>query len=109
MSEEIGLRTMGRRHGPVFLGRDLAEDRDYSEEMAHVIDQEIRRLVDECHEAARRLLAAEREAMDRLVEVLLEQETLNRDELIAVLGEPPPKVGPAAEEIVGPDVIEPAV
>ncbi|NUP99569.1 MAG: ATP-dependent zinc metalloprotease FtsH, partial [Armatimonadetes bacterium] len=76
MSEEIGPRTLGRRHGPVFLGREVMEDRDYSEELAHAIDQEIERLVATAHGEARALLEVRRDQMDRLVEVLLARETI---------------------------------
>jgi len=77
MTELLGPRTLGRKHGPIFLGRDMVEDRDYSEKMAQLIDQEIRRLVDECYAEARRILQEERAALDRIVAVLLEQESLD--------------------------------
>ncbi|MCC7493738.1 MAG: ATP-dependent zinc metalloprotease FtsH [Fimbriimonadaceae bacterium] len=97
MSRELGPRTLGKRHGPVFLGREVVEDRDYSEELAHAIDIEIRRLVDEAHEAAGTMLRQQRAGMDRLVEVLLERETIGGSELTTVLGEAPPKVGAARD------------
>ncbi len=96
MSGELGPRTLGRRHGPVFLGREVVEDRDYSESMAHAIDLEIRRLVDGAHAAATEMLSSRREMMDALVVVLLEKETIGGDELVDILGEPPPKFGLAA-------------
>ncbi len=99
MSEQLGPRTLGHRHGPVFLGREVVEDRDYSEELAHQIDVEIRRLVDAAHDEARVMLDSRREAMERLVDVLLERETLTAGELRDILGEAPPKVGVAAEEL----------
>jgi len=99
MSSELGPRTLGRRHGPVFLAREVVEDRDYSESMAQAIDGEIRRLVDTAYAAAWELLSARREMMDRLVEVLLEKETIGASELVEVLGEPPPKIGLAAADL----------
>lgn len=81
MSETLGPRTLGRKHGPVFLGRDMVEDRNYSEEMAYAIDQEIRRIVDECHQRAQKILSEHRAVLDRLVEVLLEKETIDGEEL----------------------------
>ena len=100
MSLELGPRTLGRRHGPVFLGREVMEDRNYSEELAHAIDVEIRRLIDAAHDEARQMLSSRREGLDRLVTVLLDTETIGSAELRGVLGEPPAKVGLAAEEPV---------
>ena len=99
MSDVLGPRTLGRRHGPVFLGREVVEDRDYSESMAQAIDSEIRRLVDTAHTEAREMLASRREMMDQLVEILLEQETIGGDELNGILGPPAPKLGLAAAEL----------
>ena len=97
MSDEIGPRTMGRKHGPVFLGRDLTEDRNYSEEMAHTIDKEIRRLVDECYEKAQTILADHREQLHLLTETLLERETLDGAELAELVGPGPEKTGTTGE------------
>ncbi len=106
MSSELGLRTLGRRHGPVFLAREVVEDRDYSEQMAHAIDQEIRRLVDEAHQSAVGLLTEKRDAMERLVTVLLDRETLTASDLEEVLGPAPPKLGCAADQPVAPEAGE---
>ncbi len=97
MSTEIGPRTMGRRHGPVFLGRDLAEDRNYSEEMANVIDQEIAKLVDEAYNGARQIIGDHRDGLERLALALLEHETLEGHQLPEILGPPPPKNGHGVE------------
>ncbi|NLC58733.1 MAG: ATP-dependent zinc metalloprotease FtsH, partial [Armatimonadetes bacterium] len=67
MSEKLGPLTLGRRHGNPFLGRDLMEDRNYSEEVASAIDQEVRRIVDECYERARNILIANRARMRHVV------------------------------------------
>jgi cell division protease FtsH len=87
MSETLGPRTLGRKQGPVFLGRDLVEDRNYSEEVAHLIDQEIRRLVDECYARARDILKARRAALDHVVQALLKRETLDGAELDRLIQE----------------------
>jgi cell division protease FtsH len=87
MSEKLGPLTLGRRHGNPFLGRDLMEDRNYSEEVASAIDQEVRRIVDECYERARNILSANRLLMRRIVEVLLEKETIEHEEFIALMEE----------------------
>ncbi|MBI5831286.1 MAG: ATP-dependent zinc metalloprotease FtsH [Armatimonadetes bacterium] len=97
MSEEVGPRTMGRKHGPVFLGRDLVEDRNYSEEMAHVIDKEIRRMVDECYEQAQAILSEHGEQLHLLTEALLERETLDGAELAEIVGPGPEKTGTTGE------------
>jgi len=107
MSEKLGPLTFGRRHGNPFLGRDLMEDRNYSEQVAYEIDQEVRRIVEGCYQRAREILLQHRETMDRIVQVLVEREALNREEFLALLhgnsrGEPPvveatPKPAPQPE------------
>ncbi|MDQ3815706.1 MAG: ATP-dependent zinc metalloprotease FtsH [Armatimonadota bacterium] len=89
MSENLGPLTLGRRHGPVFLGRDFHEDRNYSEEVAAKIDVEIRNIVDSCYDKASQLLTEYREILDRIVNVLLEKETITGEELDRLInGEP---------------------
>ncbi|HID06781.1 MAG TPA: cell division protein FtsH, partial [Armatimonadetes bacterium] len=85
MSERLGPVTLGRRTGPVFLGRDLVEDRNYSEAIANEIDQEVRRIVEECYTRARRLLEQHRDILDHLVELLMEKETITGDEIDEVI------------------------
>lgn len=81
MSERLGPVTLGRKAGPIFLGRDIVEDRNYSEAVASEIDREVRRLVEECYERAKQLLMQHRTALDAIAERLLEQETMDGDEL----------------------------
>ena len=97
MSPNLGPLTLGRRHGPVFLGRDFHEDRNYSEEVAAKIDVEIRNIVDSCYDAAMRTLTENREVLDRIVNVLLEKETIGAEELDRLVnGEPePPSLTPS--------------
>jgi len=107
MSEKLGPLTLGKRHGPVFLGRDLVESRNYSEEIAYEIDKEIRRIIDECYERGRTVLTEHREQLERVARALLERESLEAEELERVLQglpvEPPappaetPPAGAAAE------------
>jgi len=85
MSEQIGPLTLGKRHGNPFLGRDLMEDRNYSEEMAMSIDKEIRAIMEAAYDRARRILVENREKMDTIVKVLLERETLEREEFEALM------------------------
>ncbi|MDO8585608.1 MAG: ATP-dependent zinc metalloprotease FtsH [Armatimonadota bacterium] len=80
MSETLGPLTLGRRHGNPFLGRDIMEDRNYSEEIAMSIDKEVRKIIDHAYERAKEILSSNRQKMDEIVRVLLEKETLERDE-----------------------------
>ncbi len=91
MSEKLGTLALGRRHSNPFLGRDYSEDRNYSEDVARQIDDEVRAIVDRCHIRATELLNTHREKLDAVVRALLEFETLTRDEFLAVMaGEPMP-------------------
>ena len=96
MSPKLGSLALGRRARNPFLGRDYAYDeRDYSEDVAKVIDEEIRAIVDRCHQRATELLLSHRDKLDTLVEVLLERETLGREEFLAVMeGRPLPEPAP---------------
>jgi cell division protease FtsH len=85
MSEELGPLTLGHKSGPVFLGRDIHEDRNYSEEVAAKIDVEIRRIVDASYDNATRILTENREIMDRIVNALLEKETISGEELDRII------------------------
>ncbi len=85
MSDRLGMVRLGRRHGNPFLGRDLMEDRDYSEEIAKAIDEEVRMFIDQGYERARVILTDNRAKMDEIAEVLLERESLTREEFIALL------------------------
>ncbi|MEJ5294138.1 MAG: ATP-dependent zinc metalloprotease FtsH [Fimbriimonadales bacterium] len=106
MSEKLGPLTFGRRHGSPFLGRDLMEDRNYSEQIAYEIDQEVRRIIEQCYQRAKEILSQRRETMDRIVQVLLEREHLNREEFLALLhgeeGQGAPATEPAPEPTPAP-------
>ncbi len=96
MSTKLGPLSLGKRHGPVFLGRDLVESRNYSEEIAYEIDKEIRRIIDECYEKARAAILEHRDALERIAKALLEHESLEAEELERLFrGEP--VAAPAAE------------
>jgi cell division protease FtsH len=85
MSERLGPLRLGRRHGNPFLGRDLMEDRDYSEEVAQAIDEEVRAIIDRNYQRAKQILIANREKLDMLMEVLMQKETLEREEFIRLM------------------------
>ncbi|HHY35303.1 MAG TPA: ATP-dependent metallopeptidase FtsH/Yme1/Tma family protein [Firmicutes bacterium] len=85
MSEKLGPLTFGRKEGQVFLGRDLARERDFSEEVAAAIDREEREIISRCYERAREILSENRETLNRVAEALLEKETLKADELEELL------------------------
>ena len=88
MSDKLGPVTLGRRHGPIFLGREIVEDRNYSEEVASAIDREVRSMVDDCFAKARELLTANREILGAIVEVLLNKETIDGEELSRIVDNP---------------------
>lgn len=85
MSEELGPLTFGIKEDLIFLGRDIARDRNYSEEVAASIDREIHRIVTECYDKAKALLDQNRGKLIRIAETLLEKETLEGPELDELL------------------------
>jgi len=101
MSDRLGTLAIGRRGRNPFLGRDVYEDRDYSEEVARMIDEEVRQIVDSCHAKATKILQEKREVMDELVKALLERETLDRDEFLAIMG------GAKVNELPAPEPVSP--
>jgi cell division protease FtsH len=95
MSEKLGPRTFGHDQSLPFLGREFSAEPDYSDEIAREIDDEIRRIVEEAHQTARAVLTERREYLDRLSRLLLEHETIERDEFEALLA------GKSKEEVFG--------
>ncbi|MBE3599511.1 MAG: ATP-dependent zinc metalloprotease FtsH [Limnochordaceae bacterium] len=86
MSEKLGPLTFGRQHEDlIFLGRDIARDRNYSEQVAAAIDDEVRRLIEEAYSKAATILKDHRDALERVVEALMEKETLNREAFVATV------------------------
>ncbi|MBV6458096.1 MAG: ATP-dependent zinc metalloprotease FtsH [Fimbriimonadaceae bacterium] len=85
MSDKLGTLAIGRRSRNPFLGRDYVEDRDYSEDVARVIDEEVRHIVDSARQRAQEILQQNREKMDSLVAALLERETLSREEFLMIM------------------------
>ncbi|HSB51502.1 MAG TPA: ATP-dependent zinc metalloprotease FtsH, partial [Dissulfurispiraceae bacterium] len=87
MSDKVGPLNMGRGEEHPFLGRELAQPKRYSEQMAWIMDQEIRNLVTEAETKAQEILAGSRSALEKLANALLERETLDRQEIAEILGE----------------------
>src|SRR5689334_4078666 len=84
MSERVGAIKLGQSQGEVFLGRDMGHQRDYSEEVAGVVDEEVRRLIESAHDEAWEVLVENREVLDELVLQLFEKETLNKEQLAEI-------------------------
>jgi cell division protease FtsH len=87
MSERVGAIKLGQSNGEVFLGRDMGHQRDYSEEIAGVVDEEVRKLIENAHDEAWHVINDNRDVLDRLVLDLLEKETLGSAELAAIFGD----------------------
>jgi cell division protease FtsH len=86
MSERLGNITLGKSHGPVFLGRDIVEEKNYSDETARIIDEEVKRIIDESYLRAKRLTQEHQDKLKLLAATLLEKEVLNGEEVKQLLG-----------------------
>ncbi len=89
MSDELGPMQYGKASGEVFLGRDYGRQADYSDEVAAFIDEEVRKLITAAHDEAREILSTHQEAMERMVEQLLEKETVDRNEVADIFSDVP--------------------
>ncbi|MBU0899293.1 ATP-dependent zinc metalloprotease FtsH [bacterium] len=85
MSERLGPLTFGRKEEQIFLGRDIVKERNYSERIASVIDEETRRIVDGCYERAFKIISENRELLDKLSKALVEKEVLEAEEIEEIL------------------------
>ncbi len=85
MSDEMGLRVYGERQEMVFLGREISEQRDYSDAVAEQIDEQVRAIIDQQYELAQKLLTDNRDKLDLVANTLLELETLEAEEFVALL------------------------
>jgi cell division protease FtsH len=86
MSDRLGPVALGRQQGNMFLGRDIAAERDFSEETAAAIDDEVRNLVEQAYRRAKAVLVQNRPVLDKLAEMLVDKETVDSDELQELLG-----------------------
>lgn len=101
MSEKLGLRTFGKREDMVFLGREISEQRDYSDNIAEVIDSEVHRLISTAHQTAKDVLLEHRTRLDRISEFLLDHETIEEDQVKEVFDSPPPAVDMSPAPVPG--------
>ena len=81
MSEKLGPMTLGRKQHEVFLGRDIVDDRNYSDEVAFAIDQEMRAIIDGCHERVKSILRENLDLLNKVTRSLLEREILEGEDL----------------------------
>ena len=81
MSERLGNYTLGTTHGPIFLGRDMVREKDYSEETARIIDEEVKQIVDQCYLRAKKLIQGNKKNLEKLANTLLEKEVLDVEEV----------------------------
>ncbi len=102
MSDLVGLMAIGESEQEVFLGRDIQQRQGVSEHTAQVVDQEVKRILDEAHERAREILEKERDLLEAIAVALLERETLNRHEVeLLSSGKPLPSVEDVVEPVEG--------
>jgi cell division protease FtsH len=107
MSERLGPRVFGHDRGQPFLGREFSAEPDYSDEIAREIDDEIRRIVEAAHQTAKDLLNEKREELDGISKILLERETIDAEQFVALLaGKPEDEIFVDEEEPAKP--VEPA-
>ena len=97
MSDKLGPRVFGHDHGQPFLGREFSSEPDYSDEIAREIDDEIRRIVESAHQEAKDILTEHRESLEKISEILVKRETIEKSEFEALLA------GRTEEEVFGPD------
>lgn len=89
MSKKLGPMQFGSRQGQVFLGKDLSTEQNYSDRVAYEIDEEMKSIIESCHERTRTILTEQRAKLDALAAALLERETVDEDEIRGILGGSP--------------------
>jgi cell division protease FtsH len=111
----LGPLTFGKKEEQIFLGREIAQHRDFSEETARQIDLEVRRLIDEAYQSAHAIVESHADAMHRIAAALLERETIDAEEvrmliegkelppLRSVLASPTDKGGDGIQQVLKPD------
>jgi len=94
----LGPRTFGKNNGNVFLGKDISEDRDYSDETARAIDKEVSGMLDDAFETATSILKKHRETLDSVAKGLLEKETLEKEDFNAIVSGKPMNTDKASRD-----------
>jgi cell division protease FtsH len=89
MAEELGPVAYGQEDEPIFLGKEIARHKDYSEDTAQRIDRAVKRILDQAQMLAREILEARKGELEKLADALLARETLVDDEIRSILGLPP--------------------
>ena len=97
MSRTLGPRAFGKKDELIFLGREINEQRNYSDEVAYQIDQEIQELIDAAHERARVIVEGNADKLQAIADLLLQEETIEGDELESLFETPRPR-----PDLVGP-------
>jgi len=96
MSDKLGPRTFGDKQEMVFLGREIAEQKDYGDKVADTIDEEVNRIIQSAHRAAKKILTENKPKLIHVAETLIAQETLEGKELDSLLNQPVPSPVPEA-------------
>jgi cell division protease FtsH len=119
MSDKLGPMVYGQKDELVFLGREIGEQRDYSEAVAQEIDDEVRRIISDAYDSAKEVLTKHRDKLDALAQLLIEVETVSAAEFEAVMsdGRPPaetpspglPAPQPDAPQIESPELTKPSL
>jgi cell division protease FtsH len=102
MSDKLGPRVFGQKEELIFLGREISEQRDYSETVAQMIDEEVHEIVSQQYDLALNLLNENRDKLDGVAERLLEVETIGREDFLELMGERPAYEAPSIEEEASP-------
>ncbi len=87
MSEKLGPRTFGEKEEMIFLGREIHEQRDYSEKIAEVIDEEMSNFIESSKKKAEKILSDKKDYLEKIVKVLMEKETIEKEEFEKIVGE----------------------
>jgi len=112
MSEKLGPRVLGRNHDQPFLGREMSSEADYSQEVAREIDDEIRRIIEEAHDMATKVLREHMDELHRISNILIERETIDKEPFLRLLAgeteeavfpeEPAPEAAPEGKPVTEP-------
>ncbi len=98
MSDKLGPRVLGRNGDMPFLGRDMGHEPDYSEEVAREIDDEVRRIIEEGHEIALKVLREHMDDLHKISQILIERETIDKDQFVRLLD------GESEDDVFAPEV-----